>query len=249
MGLTVHSIHRTTEVLRDIHNFDLSATRAATRAILDAPRGHGGRAGSTWEALMTGRFAEGRRRLPAAAAAAALGLLLVTGCDDREVANPTATASSATTAQGTAAPSSSSSPTKSETLEQRDARLAGEAVVKYWAVVDDLAAHPTKSLNRLDSVARDQARAQMQTLLGTYAAKGLVQEGRASLSDVRATTQDGKSFTVSACVDVSGVDLVNKQGESQINPARPAQQKYSYAVLKATEGFFVTEDTLKGKPC
>ena len=66
--------------------------------------------------------------------------------------------------------------------------------MKYWAVVDDLAAHPTKSLNLLDTVARDQARAQMQTLLGTYAAKGLVQKGSVTLTDVQATTKDGKTL-------------------------------------------------------
>ena len=60
-------------------------------------------------------------------------------------------------------------------------------MVKYWAVVDDLAANPTKSLNLLDPVARDQARAQMQTLLGTYAAKGLTQEQLALEAEVDRT--------------------------------------------------------------
>ena len=50
--------------------------------------------------------------------------------------------------------------------------------MKYWAAVDDLASNPTKSLNLLDRVARDQARAQRQIALGTYAAKGWVQIGR-----------------------------------------------------------------------
>ena len=249
MGLKGPSIHRATEVLGVFHNFDFNATRAETRAILDAPRDHGGWVGSTWEALMMGRFAEACRRVPAAAAAAALGLLLATGCDDPETSNPTATASSATTAPGTATPRSSPSGTKSETPQEQDARLAGEAVVTYWALVDDLAAHPNKSINLLDPVARDQARAQMQTLLSTYAAKGLVQRGTSSLTDVVAPTKDGKAFTVKACVDVSTVDLVDQKGTSQVNPDRPDQQRYTYKVIKTAEGFFVTEDSLKGKPC
>jgi hypothetical protein len=242
------SIHRPTEVRGVFHNFDLNATRAETRGILDAPRDHGGRVGSTWEAPMTGRFAEARRRVPAAVVAAALVLLLATGCDPG-TSNPTATPSSATTEPETAAPSSSPSETKSETPQERDARLAGDTVVKYWAVVDDLAAHPDKSLNLLDPVARDQARAQMQTLLSTYVAKGLVQRGTSSLTDVVAATKDGKRFTVSACVDVSTVDLVDQKGTSQVNPDRPDQQRYTYSVVKTAEGFFVTEDSLKGKPC
>ena len=122
-------------------------------------------------------------------------------------------------------------------------------MVKYWAVVDDLAANPTKSLNRLDGVARDQARAQRQIALGTYAAKGWVQSGTATLSDVTATSKDGKTFTVTACVNVSGIDFVDKKGDSQVNPDRPDRQRFDYAVVKAKDEFFVTRDTLKGKPC
>ena len=89
----------------------------------------------------------------------------------------------------------------------------------------------------------------MQTLLGTYAAKGMTQTGTSALTDVQATTGDGKSFAVSACVDVSGVDLVNEQGVSQVNPDRPEQQSFSYTVVKADGGFFVTRDSLKGSSC
>jgi len=122
-------------------------------------------------------------------------------------------------------------------------------VVTYWAVVDDLAANPTKSPNLLDPVARDQARAQRQIALGTYAAKGWRQSGKAALSDVKATSKDGKTFIVTACVDVSDIDFVDEKGASQVNPDRPDRQNFSYRVVKAGEGFFVTEDTLKGKPC
>ena len=121
--------------------------------------------------------------------------------------------------------------------------------MKYWAVVDDLAANPTKSVNLLDPVARDQARAQRQIALGTYAAKGWVQTGSAVVSDVTATSKDGKTFTVTACVDVSGIDFVDEKGDSQVNPDRPDQQRFSYTVVKVDQGYFVTEDTLEGKPC
>lgn len=119
----------------------------------------------------------------------------------------------------------------------------------YWAIVDDLAAHPKKSLNLLDPVSRGQARAQMQALLGTYAAKGLQQKGSSSLSAVEGTTQDGKTFTVTACVDVTDVDLLDQSGESQVNSNRPDRQRYAYKVQKADDSFFVVEDTLQGKPC
>lgn len=190
------------------------------------------------------------RRFPAAAVAVGLAVLLSTACNTPQDPGPSPLSSSSSTPSiSSPSPSPSPSATESETPEQQDARLAGEAVVKYWAVVDDLAAHPTKSLNHLDPVARDQARAQMQTLLGTYAAKGLVQKGKVSLTDVLASKKARANFTVTACVDVSAVDLVDKSGASQVNPDRPDRQSFSYTVVRANEGFFVTEDTLKGKPC
>jgi hypothetical protein len=42
LGFKGPSIHKPTEVLGVFHNFDLNATRAETRGILDAPREHGG---------------------------------------------------------------------------------------------------------------------------------------------------------------------------------------------------------------
>ena len=134
---------------------------------------------------MRDRVADALRRFPAAAVAAGMAVLMATACNGADTPDPTATTSQATETTSTATPTPSASETKVETPAERDARLAGEAVVKYWAVVDDLAANPTKSLTLLDPVARDQAPAQMQTLLGTYAAKGLTQTGTSSLTDVQ----------------------------------------------------------------
>lgn len=196
------------------------------------------------------RAAQALRRLPAAAVAAGMAVLLVTACDDGGGAEPpTATSSPPSAPTQPETPTPSASATKSETPRQRDAQLAGEAVVRYWAVVDDLAANPTKSLNLLDRVARDQARAQRQIALGTYAAKGWVQSGTAAVSDVDLTATEGKTFTVTACVDVSGIDFVDAKGKSKVNENRPDRQRFSYTVVKADGEFFVTEDTLKGKPC
>lgn len=189
------------------------------------------------------------RRSWAAAAAAGVSLLLVTACNSAETPDPTPLSSSSSSTPSAATPIASPSPTKSETPEERDVRLAGEAVVALWAVVGELAEDPAKNQDLLDTVARDQARTQWQVVLDSYIAKGLVQRGRAVVTDVRATSKKGKTFAVTACVDVSGVDLVDKNGNSKINPDRPDQQKYSYIVSKTSSDFFVTVDTLKGTPC
>jgi len=242
------SIHRATPDVGVVHSSALDEKSAETHATVVALRSPRGWVGLVWEAQMRDWAAAAARRTWAAIAVAGVSLLLLTACNDAETPEPTRTSSVSST-PSTASPSPSPSQTRSETPEERDARLAGEAVVKYWAVVDDLAANPTKSLNLLDPVARDQARAQRQIALGTYAAKGWVQSGTAALSGVTASSKDGRTFTVTACVDVSGIDFVDEKGDSQVNPDRPDQQSFGYTVVKAKNEFFVTRDTLKGKPC
>ena len=170
------------------------------------------------------------------------------GCNNSDGTTPTVTASP-TPSSATTSPSASSSATKSETAAERDKRLAGEAVARYLAVIDDLAANPDKSVNLIDPIARDQARAQSRVRLATYAEKGWVQTGEVSVSDVKVTTSDGKAFNVVACVDVTEVDFLDEQGKSQVSPDRPDRQKITYGVTKTSDGFFVTDDPLTGTPC
>jgi hypothetical protein len=182
---------------------------------------------------MRDRAADALRRFPAAAAAAGMAVLMVTACNGADTPDPTATTSQATETTSTATPTPSASETKVETPAERDARLAGEAVVKYWAVVDDLAANPTKSVKLLDPVARDQA-----GLSGSRAGhlrwqRVWCRRARASVTDVtRRRPKTGRPSRVTACVDVSGVDLVDEKGASTVNPDRPDQQKFSYTVVK-----------------
>ncbi len=242
-------IHRTTAQTGVIHSSNLGETDAISHATVDAPRGQRGLVGPVLEAQMHDRAAAARRRARAATAATGVSLLLVTACNNAETPDPTPTSSSVASTPSAATPTASPSETKSETLQERDVRLAGEAVVALWAVVGELAEDPAKNQDLLDTVARDQARTQWQVVLDTYVAKGLVQRGRARVTEVRATSKKGKTFAVTACVDVSGIDLVDKNGNSKVNPDRPDQQKYSYIVTKTSSDFFVTVDTLKGTPC
>jgi hypothetical protein len=126
---------------------------------------------------------------------------------------------------------------------------AEEAITQYWRVIDEAASDPTQSLNVLATVARSQALAQWQTTLAEYRTKQWKQVGRSSVDDAVAVTEDGKAFTVRACLDVSSLDVVDAAGKSIVVANRPAQQQYTYTVEKAPEGFFVIEDTLKGQPC
>lgn len=141
------------------------------------------------------------------------------------------------------------SPTKPLTPAEQDLLSAGEAVTQYWRVLDEVASDPKVSLNVLATVARSQALEQWQTTLAADRAQGVEQQGRARVRGAVASSGDGKSFAVSACVDFSEVDVVDASGKSVVKAGRPVAQRYSYVVQKAPEGFFVTEDLFKGQPC
>jgi len=188
-----------------------------------------------------------RQKIFAVMAAVACAVALA-GCNAEDTPpspGPTSPAPSA----GTTATSATPTPTKTLTPEQQDLRSVEEAITQYWRVIDEAASDPTQSLNVLATVARSQALAQWQTTLAEYRTKQWKQVGRSSVDDAVAVTEDGKAFTVRACLDVSSLDVVDAAGKSIVVANRPAQQQYTYTVEKAPEGFFVIEDTLKGQPC
>ena len=188
-----------------------------------------------------------RQKIFAVMAAVACAVALA-GCNAEDTPpspGPTSPAPSA----GTTATSPTPTPTKALTPEEQDVRSAEEAITQYWRVIDEAASDPTQSLNVLATVARSQALAQWQTTLAEYRTKQWKQVGRSSVDDAVAVTEDGKAFTVRACLDVSSLDVVDAAGKSIVVANRPAQQQYTYTVEKAPEGFFVIEDTLKGQPC
>ena len=173
-------------------------------------------------------------------------VVLTSGCNDPEAPATTSTTST------TSAPASTTSATSSATSltpAEKDLKSAEETIGRYWAVLDELAADPKKSLNQVATVARDQAADQSRIELGTLQAKGWTQVGQSVVRSSTATTKDGNTFSVSACIDVSKVNVVDKAGESVVRPGRPDRQQYSYTVVRTPQGFFVTVDTLKGKPC
>ena len=172
------------------------------------------------------------------------------GCNAEDTppsASPTSSGQSSL--PGTAGTSSTPTPTKSLTPAEQDLRSAEQAITEYWRVIDGAASNPSQNLNVLATVARSQALAQWQTTLATDRAQGLTQKGLSTVGDATAATKDGKTFTVSACLDVSAVDVVDASGKSVVRPDRPTKQSYTYTVQKAPEGFFVIEDLLKGQSC
>ena len=177
-------------------------------------------------------------------------VVALAGCnadDTPPSASPSGAAQSSSS--GTVGTSSTPTPTKSLSPEEQDLRSAEGAITQYWEVIDEAASIPDQNLNVLATVARSQALAQWQSTLSEYRAKEWKQVGLSVVRDAEAATKDGKTFTVRACLDVSGLDVIDGSGKSVVAANRPAQQEYTYTVQQAPEGFFVIEDSLKGQPC
>lgn len=187
-----------------------------------------------------------RTRALGAAASLAAVIVLISACSDPEP-QPPVTSSSTTTTTSTSTTTTSTPPPL--TPAEKDLKSAEETIGRYWQVLDQLAADPKKSLNLVSTVARGQAASQSRVELGALQANGWTQVGQSVVRSSSATTKDGKAFAVVACIDVSGVNVVDKAGKSVVKAGRPDRQQYTYTVSKAPQGFFVTVDTLKGKPC
>lgn len=171
------------------------------------------------------------------------------------------TATSACTAKdpkptpSTASPviSTATTPTPSSTSlspAEKDAKDAALTIARFWGVLDELATDPKTSLDELARVSRDQAIAQWRSNLTSYRRSGWKQVGDSTVLSADAQSATGKNiFTVKACIDVSKANVVDAAGKSVVAAGRPDRMQYTYKVQKATAGFFVTEDKLKGQPC
>jgi len=71
----------------------------------------------------------------------------------------------------------------------------------------------------------------------------LKQIGRTVVGEPSAKPISASRFAVTACIDVSKVNLVDKDGKSVVAANRPPRVQYQYIVEKASGGvFYVLED-------
>jgi hypothetical protein len=183
-----------------------------------------------------------RSRIAATLALAAITATSACATNDPKPSLSTTTAATSTTTTPTPSPTSLSG-------AEQDAKDAANTITRFWGVLDELASDPEKSLDKLDAVSRDQAIAQWRSNLTTYRRSGWKQVGGSTVLSAQAQSGDGKNFVVKACIDVSKANVVDRSGKSVIAAGRHDRMEYSYKVQKAPEGFFVTEDKLKGHPC
>lgn len=173
------------------------------------------------------------------AAVAVLTALLMTGCD-RGTGDPTPSPT-ATSAIPTVAPTT---PTPTAlTPEEEDLRGAEQAVISLVALTDQLGQDFTRRLDELYTVSRDQTVDTWIQILNLRRVNGQTQIGNSVVEDIQVAKNAEGLWDATACLDTGGVNVVDKDGKSVVNPDGPSRVKYRYLIEKGSDGgFYVIED-------
>ena len=180
----------------------------------------------------------GNTRSHIAATLALAAITATSACatnDPEPTLSTTATATSSTT---TPTPSSMSlSPA------EQDAKDAERAIPRFWTVVDALSIDPSASLDKLAVVSREPTISTWRQLLTSHRVKQLKQIGHTTVATASAKPGQAGKFEVTACINVSKVNLVDKVGKSVVAANRPPRVQYFYTVEKGSDGvFYVVQD-------
>lgn len=174
-------------------------------------------------------------------AAGVVATALLAGCSTAGATDPSGSPSAGATTSATTL----ATPTLTSPKVQ-----AEQAVVRFWKVRDEIARNPSEGVTKLAGVARGQALDLHRRILNTQATRGWKQVGNTVVTPIAAApTATARKYTVTACVDVSKVDVVDGAGKSQVRPGRPERSAYDYTVERDGKQWFVVEDLLKGRSC
>lgn len=178
-----------------------------------------------------------------AAAMAAVVATASAGCSPRDEPPPTSSSS-----HSTPTASASSSPASPSVDPSSPHTMAEHAVVEYVAIIDAASADPSASLSELAGVARGSALAQWQQILTQQRAQGITQAGSVAVKNAsaKAASTNGR-WSVSACLDVTNVDLLDSSGKSVVKADRPPRVRYVYVVERDRGKFYVVEEKVVGE--
>ena len=171
------------------------------------------------------------------------GALICAGCT-QSAATPAETTTTTTTS--TPPPTTTSPPPL--TPEQQDEKDAEQAVVNLIDLTNKVGIDTNVKLEDLAAVARGTSLNFWQESTFRQRAAGEVQTGEASVTPSQVEYENNNIYKVTACLDVSKIDIRDAQGQSIVSADRDPRVEYVYTVEKAPEGFFVTDEMASG-PC
>jgi hypothetical protein len=176
------------------------------------------------------------------ATAAAVLALIGTGCTSDGDPGTTPASPNATSAS---VPAETRDPAPTPTsLTRQDAEAsAREAVQDYLVLFAEISADPDRDVSELEQVAAGRAQDWATHQITTWRDAGQRGVGAQVASEFNVTNvvldpdssadHDRPTVELTACIDVSGTDIVDKHGNSVVSPDRPGRALVDYVVWNA----------------
>jgi hypothetical protein len=143
------------------------------------------------------------------------------------------------------APSRTVSPTPS--ADEQNLREAERAVSRFWSVIDRLSADPDSDLTELTTVSRGSVAAQWARNINQDRYDRVRSTGNVVVRKATAKlSKQSNVFDVTACIDVSKVNVTDKDGKSVVPADRPARVSYDYAVEMDRQKWYVVKEKVNG---
>lgn len=197
------------------------------------------------------------------AAVALVAALVLTGCNGA-TEDPDPTLGGPTTTSEATAPPEDSDPTTAPpaddtesttappelSAEEQDRADVEETLTLYTRALDD-AFNGDASVEGIYPYSRDTAREQWVTQVMADEAQGITSSGLTEL-EVLNVDVDENTAEVTACADVSAVEVFDENGDSYITKDRLDQTLKDFVLERddsAQVGWYVVEDTNRNEPC
>lgn len=148
----------------------------------------------------------------------------------------------------TAAQPTSSSPSATPTIPPAEAAAIARAK-GYVAMLDKLSSNSKANLDELSTVARGKAADKWRQIILDDRSAGHRQTGSTKLTLISAKAgSSDQQWVVTMCLDVSGVDVVDRDGKSVVTKNRPDRVRDVLTVDQDTSSskWFVTQDKVTG---
>lgn len=131
-----------------------------------------------------------------------------------------------------------------------DEERAGQAVIELWNVIDKVGTDPKSKLEEINTVARGTVNTQWTKNLFDRRVRGERFVGHTTVKVLEASLKKAAVYEVSACLDFSGLNVVDSKGKSIVPADRQPRLGYTYEVTqdKKDQKWYVTTEKVTG-PC
>jgi hypothetical protein len=144
-------------------------------------------------------------------------------------------------------PAISRTPSPTPSADEQNLREAERAVFRFWRVIDHLSADPDSDLTELTTVSRGSVAAQWARNINQDRYDRVRSTGNVVVRRAAAKlSKQSNVFDVTACIDVSKVNVTDKNGKSVVPADRPDQVSYDYAVEMDRQKWYVVKEKVNG---